>query len=334
MAKILGNAASIIYGQSAVKGEMHAIPRNKYQFTVSMDTIDGPVVLSRIASLSLPSFAYRNQTINNYNNKSIIQTGIDYSPISLTAYDTKDAVFENFLKKYAKHYFAGPMNDISRIDWVTSEKGFDLKADNHYIRSMKIIRKDTHTLDNVIEIFNPFISSTDTDTLDYSDSSPVIFRVSFDYEGYRILSDIVPEVTADDGYTEVLETKVDPKLQEFADYSNEYPTDVHNIKSNKSAITPVAQLEEPEVTTANTVTTTSHFSGTVQGVWNLDLKEKVARAKEIVAEGNIAGPDVKFQVGINQIVTLPNGDRYVSQVPEKDINVVTGDVPPELEGLI
>ena len=57
MAKILGNAASIIYGQSAVKGEMHAIPRNKYQFTVSMDTIDGPVVLSRIASLSLPSFA-------------------------------------------------------------------------------------------------------------------------------------------------------------------------------------------------------------------------------------------------------------------------------------
>ena len=34
------------------------------------------------------------------------------------------------------------MNDISRIDWVTSEKGFDLKADNHYIRSMKIIRKE------------------------------------------------------------------------------------------------------------------------------------------------------------------------------------------------
>ena len=185
----LGARAHKEYSQGLKSGEITAIPRNKYSFTVSIDTIDKTYEFIRIANVQMPSFVYRTQTINNYNNKSIIQTGIDYTPITLTAYDTKDAKFEEFLKDYARHYVAGPMNDDDYAGWLNSPKGLEPRDTNHYIKRMIIDRVDTKTLSNKIEIFHPFIANADADTLDYSDSSPTVFRVSFNYEGYRILSD-------------------------------------------------------------------------------------------------------------------------------------------------
>ena len=189
----LGNDAHILYGQSLPHNKdekLLAIPRNKYNFDVKLNTIangdDRVVYLPRIANVAMPSFVYRTQTLNNYNDKSVVQTGIDYTPITLTAYDTKDAVFENFLKRYADHYYTGPMNEGSYAEWLNSPKGFNLKTTNHYITSMVITRIDTNKQKNIIEIFHPFIQNADADTLDYSDSSPTTFRVTFAYEGYRI----------------------------------------------------------------------------------------------------------------------------------------------------
>lgn len=192
----LGNDAYVTYGQGLghdASSKLSAIPRNKYIFSVELQTLDGPVNLTRIANVQMPSFVYRTQTLNRYNNKSVIQTGIDYTPITLTAYDTKDAAFETFLKNYAKHYFAGPMNEDSYSSWLNGNKGFELRDTNHYITSMLISRKDTNSETNTMEIFHPFIQNADADTLDYSDSSPSTFRVSFQYEGYRIKSDVIPE---------------------------------------------------------------------------------------------------------------------------------------------
>ena len=193
----IGNDAHLLYGQTLPHSpdlKMTAIPRNKYLFAVRLLMTDGTNLnLTRIANVQMPSFVYRTQTLNEYNNKSVVQTGIDYTPITLTAYDTKNAAFENFLKSYAEHYFAGPMNTDSYADWLTSPKGFDLKTTNHYIKSMFITRLDTSNQQNVIEIFNPFIQNADADTLDYSDSSPTTFRVTFTYEGYRINTPIGSE---------------------------------------------------------------------------------------------------------------------------------------------
>jgi hypothetical protein len=185
----LGNDAHLLYGQTLPHNKdtkILAVPRNKYNFSVRLNTIAGVINLPRIANVQMPSFVYRTQTLNNYNNKSVVQTGIDYTPITLTAYDTKDAKFEQFLKDYAEHYFSGPMNEDSYATWLSSPKGFDLKTTNHYITSMFITRLDTNEQENVIEIFHPFIQNADADTLDYSDSSPTTFRVTFAYEGYSI----------------------------------------------------------------------------------------------------------------------------------------------------
>lgn len=246
----IGSRAYNEYGQALKTGELTAIPRNKYSFTVSIDTIDKPYEFIRIANVQMPSFTYRSQTINNYNNKSIVQTGIDYTPITLTAYDTKDAAFEEFLKNYARHYVAGPMNEESYVEWLANpnNKGLELRDTNHYIKKMVIERVDGKSLTNKIEIFHPFIANADADTLDYSDSSPTVFRVSFNYEGYNILSS---DTALPPQLQKPVETITPLKhAEEFADVSSIYVMDnekeilesnvtATSVTSNKSELIPI-----------------------------------------------------------------------------------------------
>lgn len=187
----IGDAGYYLYGQSSAQGEIDAIPRNKYSFTVSLNYVGSPqpLDLTRIANIQMPTFTYRTQTLNKYNSKNIVQTGIDYTPITLTAYDTKDHYMEDFLKDYARYYFAGPMNEDDYASWLQSPKGLELPQSRNFITTLTIKRKDTANRSNVIEIFNPYITNVDTDTLDYADSSASVFRVSFAYEGYNIISD-------------------------------------------------------------------------------------------------------------------------------------------------
>ena len=193
--QMIGGKAYRLYSQGlSAYDEVTAIPRNKYNFTVhfylSTAEVGQPkyLKLETISNIQMPSFVYRTQTLNRYNAKEIIQTGIDYTPITMTAYDTKDAVFENFLKSYAEHYISGPMNERDYNEFINNPKGLELRNSKNYISTMTITRTDSANQKNTIEIFHPFITNADADTLDYSDSSPSTFRVSFGYEGYRIIS--------------------------------------------------------------------------------------------------------------------------------------------------
>lgn len=187
----IGSDAHKLYAQYLRKGQVDAIPRSKFLFTVSLNIVGRPqpLVLERIANISMPSFNFKTTTLNQYNSKRVAQMGVDYTPITLTAYDTKDAELEQLLKDYTAHYIAGPMNTESRTNWLDSVKGIKLTQDRNFIQSITITRFDTANKTNTIEIFNPYISNIDADTFDYGDSAPAIYRLGIVYEGYRIESD-------------------------------------------------------------------------------------------------------------------------------------------------
>lgn len=177
-----------LYNQNQAPGQLvGAVPRSKFTFVCSLDTIDGPVELDRIVSVTMPSWSSKATTMNSYNKKRVVQTGVDYNPITLIAYDTRDpAAIETFLKEYANYYYAGPMNTESLTNHNVDGKGFKLQEDRNYIRTFTIVRHDHANSKNTITIYNPFIQSIDSDTLDYSDSSLVQYRITFVYEGFNI----------------------------------------------------------------------------------------------------------------------------------------------------
>jgi hypothetical protein len=249
----IGDSAYKVYSQDSRRGEIDAVPRNKYSFTVSLNYIDSPTPLSlvRIANVQIPTYVYRSQTLNAYNAKKTVLTGIDYTPITLTAYDTKDAVLEKFLKDYTAHYVDGPLNNDDYNAFLNNPKGLKTPESRNYIRSIIINRKDTANLENVIEIYNPYITNIDADTLDYGDSSPAIYRITFTYEGFKILSTGM-NVAEQEAATRAEEFTNTPTSDDgFADVDNFSEFDVNNefkdmVVVNGEITSNQAQLEALE----------------------------------------------------------------------------------------
>ena len=253
----IGDSAYKVYSQGQRRGEIDAVPRNKFSFTVSLNYIDSPEPLSlvRIANVQIPTYVYRSQTLNQYNAKKTVLTGIDYTPITITAYDTKDAVFEKFLKDYTEHYVGGPLNNDDYASFLTSFKGIKTPESRNYITSIIIKRKDSKNLESVIEIYNPYILNIDSDTLDYADSSPAIYRVTFTYEGFKILSEgqatteaeilqaeeFANTPTADDGFAEV------DDFAEFKEYAIENADKIEAVENNGSADTNKTSSNQPDL---------------------------------------------------------------------------------------
>jgi len=179
------------YNQGLAKGSVTtAVPRSKFQFTASLTTIEQTIPLDKIASMSMPGWTSSAMTMNAYNRKKIVQTNYDYTPITVVAYDTREDKYsiESFLKKYSQYYFGGPMNVDNLIDHNTGAKGFKLQESRNYIKTLNILRTESKTDANIITIYNPIITNIDADTLDYSDSQLVQYRLTFVYEGFDIRS--------------------------------------------------------------------------------------------------------------------------------------------------
>lgn len=206
MGRFLADVASEKYGITGAGDDFQSfLPRLKFQFWVYITFLkpDAPsgqdtVQLSRIASIDLPSYTPRTQTLNQYNRKRIIQTGFDYTPINIVAYDTKDALIEKIIKSYSNFYFAGPMNsadqtrsfeyDVSNPSFITgiSQHGLRLQNQKNFLKNIKIVRASSIEDNNTITIYNPMITALQADTLTYSDSQPVTYNISLSYEGYDV----------------------------------------------------------------------------------------------------------------------------------------------------
>lgn len=185
------NQAYDKYNQATPQGQVvKAVPRHKFTFTASLSYLDPngglkTLPLDKIINIQMPSWTSSAITMNAYNRKRIVQTNYEYSPITMIAYDTHSpSVLQDFLKTYSNYYFAGPMNE-SYTEFLTSDKGFKLQSNRNYIRTLDILRQDGQST-NKITVYNPIITGVDADTLDYSDSSLVQYRISFVYEGYDI----------------------------------------------------------------------------------------------------------------------------------------------------
>jgi hypothetical protein len=202
MSKFLGGIAADIYSQSesGSSSVQSFIPRSKFQFETKIyyKGSSAPLVLNRISEIGMPSVIFRTIVMNQYNKKRLANTGVEYQPISINAYDTRDAQIEKFLKKYAEYYYDGPLNDpngtVQSIDDIisagftggSSGRGLKLLDERFYISRIEIHRSSSANDNNIITLWNPLITSIQGDTLSYSDSNPVQYRIEISYEGYDI----------------------------------------------------------------------------------------------------------------------------------------------------
>lgn len=198
-----------VYNQSQRGGGSNLLlPRSRFNFYVEVQHIGNsapnPLILERISEVQMPGHIFKTAVMNQYNRKRIINTGIDYTPVYINAYDTRDNQIFDFLKEYTQHYFKGPMdttgsselnyNDLTQLDFAGfgntgSGKGLNIVQDRNFIKSIKIVRDDGDSgQKQQVTLYAPFITGISGDTLAYSDSNPAQVRIELSYEGYDVES--------------------------------------------------------------------------------------------------------------------------------------------------
>jgi hypothetical protein len=209
MGNYLGSLAATTYNQSSSGGsDNKLLPRSRWDFKTIIyhngSSVPSPLVIERISEIQLPGSILRTTTLNQYNRKRIANIGVEYTPIYINAYDTRDAEVEKFLAEYMAYYYnGGPMNSDGSIetnysDIITenfstngSQKGLNMVDKKYFIEKIEIERglnSEAQDPQNVITVYSPMITGVSGDTLNYSESSMAQMRIEIAYEGYDVTS--------------------------------------------------------------------------------------------------------------------------------------------------
>jgi len=191
---ILNKAQDVF--RSDAEGTLDLIPRQRFNFTLSIEQTDITETYLRVVSASIPSYSYDTMIANQYNKKRVIQSKINYDPVTVTFIDTFDNQFVNFIERYNKNYYNNNNGISTFVDvgstsevidpQFTTEMGFNVTsaAKRYMIKNIKLVQEGQKK--RTWNLKNPIITSVQSDTLAYSDSSPTQFTVQFQPESTSV----------------------------------------------------------------------------------------------------------------------------------------------------
>lgn len=186
------------------QGTLDLAPRSRFNFRLELlvkDTASSSLVFERIKSVSLPSISFDTQIANQYNQKRVVQTKINYGTCSVTFYDTYDNRFFDLIQSpYIKNYYhngKGIENESQTISdnvitdtFSIGNKGYylvDSDSPRYYIEEAKLSLLGPSENRKLYRMKNCMITDISGDNLDYSDSNPVEITVTFQPEYVDII---------------------------------------------------------------------------------------------------------------------------------------------------
>lgn len=126
----------------------------------------GPLVAK---SCELPRFSIETQVVNAYNHKTIVQTKMNYEPITMTFYDQTNDVAESLIWDFVKGQF--DPSDASKKPGIAP-----------MTVTIKMKNLSGEGEDKVYTLLNAYITDAQHDTLDYSTSDPIVWTITLRYE--------------------------------------------------------------------------------------------------------------------------------------------------------
>jgi hypothetical protein len=169
----------------------------------------------------MPGVQFQTETLNNYNRKKIVNTGVTYDPISMTVYDTVGNEWLILLMKYFSYHYMNPRNqnpdgsrDIAGADprfggYETIESAFasDSFNSNQAGYNTNITAHFFERIDYVLyhgnkgvqySLINPVMTGFKASDIDYSDSGFKDFELQFEYESFTVYNRVNFGLTEED----------------------------------------------------------------------------------------------------------------------------------------
>lgn len=180
--------------------------RQKHAFVVRFlraDTSDWLEGLTFVVkTIDRPSVQPVVEEINQYNRKRLIHTGVKYSPINCTLYDTADGAAMNMWFEYASYYFgdyrldpkaytddilnsqinSGPLADNAGASIQPESVNFPMGLNSQYFFTKVIVYQVWGNEYTSYELINPRINSFNPDELTYEDGGASTVTMTLQYE--------------------------------------------------------------------------------------------------------------------------------------------------------
>lgn len=147
----------------------------KYAWSLKIsdkDLTSAPPLVAK--TCELPRWSVETQVVNVYNHKTIVQTKLNYEPITMTFYDQVNGTAERLMWNYVKGQF----------DDTDGSKKPDFAP-----LTIEITMKDLSGNgggDKVYTLTDAFITDAQHDTLDYATSDVVLWTITVRYENLKI----------------------------------------------------------------------------------------------------------------------------------------------------
>lgn len=173
------------------------INRNNNPIIEQFLTKNGPELGLLVKGTDLPKYRIATETINQYNRKAIVQSKIDYQPVTMTFHDDHNNTTIGLWKSYYNYYYVDGLNTsglnvspgfadtkYKKIGASLSEStkfGLNNGQTDPFFRSIEIYQLNRKQFTAFI-LVNPIITDFSHDTLDQTQSKFLENKMTIQYE--------------------------------------------------------------------------------------------------------------------------------------------------------
>ncbi len=151
-----------------------------------IDSVDKNIGIY-VKRIDLPKFNIKTETLNQYNRKTVITTGLNYSPVSVDFHDDNAGITNTLWASYYKHYFADSnydtgTNNVPRQfkDTKFGKEDYEYGMYNRGVDDGFFERIDIYVLHHTLQEFtkisliNPKITEWRHDSLNQAEGTKVL----------------------------------------------------------------------------------------------------------------------------------------------------------------
>lgn len=173
-----------------------------------------------VKKIDLPKFKIQTETLNQYNRKTVVQTKINYNPVTIDFHDDNSDITNNLWKNYYNYYYADGLYGIRNPNKNVIEQYKDTKysdqfysyglnnfQDQPFLESIDIyVLHKGHGVQDFTQItlINPLISDWQHDSLDQTENGKILTnRMIVNYEFVVYKSGKIIKNTSPPGFAPV-----------------------------------------------------------------------------------------------------------------------------------
>ena len=174
---------------------------------------------SLVRAADMPQVEFKTQTMNEYNKKKIVNTGIEYQPVTIRVVDTASNAWLQIIMKYFAYHYMNPRNktqtgnrDINSttafeggLDFIGSQFGAGSPFDsNKYGYNPNLNANFFERIDYVLyhaqkgvqySLLNPVMTGFTHSPIDYASNELMEFTMTFQYESFTTYDQVNFDLT-------------------------------------------------------------------------------------------------------------------------------------------